>query len=94
MVSGKAKGKCGDFAQYQILVFKQLGIKGYYATNYVIGHGCSVIKVKNSDGKLMYIACDYNDCRTFYTGKDWKITSSSKITKEAKNNKWTLDDVK
>lgn len=59
LLTGKARGVCHHFALYECLLWKQLGITGYYNSNVSINHAWSVVKVKNSKGKTLWIPFDY-----------------------------------
>ncbi|MCR5272338.1 MAG: hypothetical protein K6E13_05070 [Lachnospiraceae bacterium] len=59
LYSNKATGVCGGFAHYEDLVFKQLGIKCYKMSNFVLCHAWTVVKVKNSSGKVLWVPFDY-----------------------------------
>lgn len=54
MVTNKADGVCEDFANYEITLFRQLGIKAEF--DHDGGHAWSVVYPTNADGKkLKYI---------------------------------------
>lgn len=55
----KAAGVCEDFARYEVLLFRQWGITAYYKESSKLNHAWSVVKVKNSDGKVLWIPFDY-----------------------------------
>ena len=55
----KVAGVCEAFATYECQVWDALGIKNYSCCNYTISHAWSVVKVKNSVGKIMWIPYDY-----------------------------------
>lgn len=55
----KAEGVCWTFAYYEKLVFEQLGIKVYENRSDEINHAWTVIKVKNSKDKTLWIPFDY-----------------------------------
>lgn len=58
LCSGTASGVCSDFAYNERLVWEQLGMKSYVNNdNY---HAWSVVKVKNADGKTLYLPFDYD----------------------------------
>jgi len=56
----KAEGVCWTFAYYEKLVFEQLGIKAYERRSDEINHAWTVVKVKNSKGKTLWIPFDYD----------------------------------
>lgn len=59
LYQNKAKGVCQAFAQYEQLVFDQLNITNYFNSNHNINHAWTVVKVKNSKGKTLWIPFDY-----------------------------------
>ncbi|MCR5468866.1 MAG: hypothetical protein K6F37_07895 [Lachnospiraceae bacterium] len=59
LYTNKAYGVCATFACYEVLLFKQLGITAYYNSAWELNHAWSVVKVKNSVGKTMWIPFDY-----------------------------------
>ncbi len=54
-----ASGVCETFAEYERILFDQLNISNYYNSNFYINHAWSVVKVKNSKGKTLWIPFDY-----------------------------------
>ncbi len=59
LYKGKAYGVCVQFAEYECLLWDQLGITNYFNSSYEINHAWSVVKVKNSKGKTLWIPFDY-----------------------------------
>ncbi len=59
LYKGKAYGVCVQFAQYECLLWDQLDITNYYNSSNEINHAWSVVKVKNSKGKTLWIPFDY-----------------------------------
>ena len=59
LYKNKATGVCQTFAMYEQLLFDQLGITNYYNNNHTISHAWSVVAVKNSKGKTLWIPFDY-----------------------------------
>ena len=59
LLNNKAVGVCATYAYYEKLVFEQLGIETYINTSQLINHGWTVVKVKNSAGKTLWIPFDY-----------------------------------
>lgn len=59
LYENKACGACDGFASYEILVFSQWGIESCFNNSYEIDHAWSVVKVKNSNGKILWIPFDY-----------------------------------
>lgn len=64
LLNGTARGVCGSFANYECFIFRQLGIEAYYQTGHPNGkqylaHAWSVVKVKNSSGKTIWVPFDY-----------------------------------
>lgn len=57
LYNGTAKGVCSDFVNYELAIFKLLNIEIYPVSNG--NHVWTVIKVTNSNGKLLYIPFDY-----------------------------------
>lgn len=59
LYENKAYGACDCFASYETLIFSQWGIENYYNCSLEIDHAWSVVKVKNSEGKILWIPFDY-----------------------------------
>ena len=59
LYKNKATGVCQTFAMYEQLLFDQLGITSYFNSNDAINHAWSVVTVKNSKGKTLWIPFDY-----------------------------------
>lgn len=59
LLDNKAQGVCEDYARYEILVFEQLGIPCWHNSSGKLNHAWSVVKVKNSKGKTLWIPFDY-----------------------------------
>lgn len=59
LYNNKAVGVCEVFATYECQVWDALGIQNYFCSSYQINHAWSVVKVKNSVGKVMWIPFDY-----------------------------------
>ncbi len=59
LLNNKAVGVCSTFAYYEMVLFKQLGIDVYSCSSYYINHGWTVVKVKNSEGKTLWVPFDY-----------------------------------
>lgn len=57
MVTNKADGVCEDFANYEITLFRQLGIKAEF--DHDGGHAWSVVYPTNEDGKKLKLIFDY-----------------------------------
>ncbi|MCR5666884.1 MAG: hypothetical protein K6G01_08645 [Eubacterium sp.] len=57
LYKNKAIGKCIHYASYEELVFKQLGI--YVDKCAYFHHAWTVVRVKNSAGKILWIPFDY-----------------------------------
>ena len=58
MVTNKADGVCEDFANYEITLFRQLGIKAEF--DHDGGHAWSVVYPTNADGKKLKLIFDYH----------------------------------
>ena len=52
-------GVCSVYANYEELLFNQLGINVYQCTDDNIGHAWTVLKVKNTAGKTLWVPFDY-----------------------------------
>lgn len=52
-------GVCSVYADYEELLFSQLGIAVWNCTDDNIGHAWTVLKVKNTAGKTLWIPFDY-----------------------------------
>ena len=59
LLDNKAHGVCEDYALYEMLVFDQLGISCWHNSSGKLNHAWSVVKVKNSKGKTLWIPFDY-----------------------------------
>ncbi|MCR5665893.1 MAG: hypothetical protein K6G01_03625 [Eubacterium sp.] len=59
LYQNKAQGVCMNFALYENQVFEQLGISCWYNANSTLNHAWSVVKVKNSKNKTLWIPFDY-----------------------------------
>lgn len=59
LYQNKAIGVCEVFAAYENQVWTALGIENYNCANYDISHAWTVVKVKNSKGKVLWIPYDY-----------------------------------
>lgn len=55
----KAKGVCMDYANYENTYFKSVGITSWYRSSDKINHAWTVVKVKNSRGKVLWVPFDY-----------------------------------
>lgn len=98
LLKGQAQGVCGDFAQYQMLIFDQIGLTSYLAASYEdANHGVAVVKVKNSNGKVMWVCYDMGGACTFkaiinhWGGNDWSVEGDKKLTKKILNNTWDYE---
>lgn len=72
LYTGNAFGVCVQYAQYECLLWDQLGITNYYNSSNKISHAWSVVKVKNSKGKTLWIPFDYGmgPCSALNVGQD------------------------
>ena len=59
LYQNKAEGVCSTFTDYEYLLFSVLDIECYARSNYNINHAWTVVKVKNSAGKVLWIPFDY-----------------------------------
>ncbi|MCR5468379.1 MAG: transglutaminase-like domain-containing protein [Lachnospiraceae bacterium] len=59
MCDGNVSGVCNDYARLESVIFDEIGITNYVRTNFTISHAWTVVKVKNSKGKTMWIPFDY-----------------------------------
>lgn len=59
LLENNAYGKCHFYAIFENVFFKQLGVKSYYISSPEINHAFTVLKVKNSKGKVLWIPFDY-----------------------------------
>jgi hypothetical protein len=59
LYENKARGVCMDYAAFEMDVFKQLGLTAYVRDSAMLNHMWTVLKVKNSDGKTLWIPFDY-----------------------------------
>lgn len=101
----KASGVCVQYAQYECLLWDQLGITNYYNSSDKISHAWSVVKVKNSEGKTLWIPFDYGmgPCSVLSVRKDqYKYISTEKkryklylsgIKGAPKKKNWSWDDI-
>ncbi|SFQ19187.1 hypothetical protein SAMN02910358_01024 [Lachnospiraceae bacterium XBB1006] len=59
MVNNKVQGVCANYAVMESLLWEQWGIWNQINTSAKINHAWSVVKVKNSKGKTLWIPFDY-----------------------------------
>lgn len=59
LYNNKAKGVCQVYAMYEAQVWIQLGINYWMNASSKINHAWTVVKVKNSKGKTLWIPFDY-----------------------------------
>lgn len=59
LYKNKAEGVCANFANMEQQLFEQLGITCFYNSSWTLNHAWTVVKVKNSKGKTMWIPYDY-----------------------------------
>ncbi len=59
LYKNEGSGVCDDYANYEIMLWNSLGLECYKATSNEISHAWSVLKVKNSKGKNLWIPFDY-----------------------------------
>ncbi|MCR5546038.1 MAG: hypothetical protein K6F30_06110 [Lachnospiraceae bacterium] len=59
LYENKATGVCQVHATYENIVWRALGITSYYNSSNYINHAWTVVKVKNSMGKTLWIPFDY-----------------------------------
>lgn len=59
LYKGTASGVCEQYAEYECLLWEQLGITHYKNSSYKISHAWTVVKVKNSKGKILWVPFDY-----------------------------------
>jgi hypothetical protein len=57
MYNNKAQGVCSTYAAAEGCLFDALGLKSETGTG--LNHAWRIVKVKNSDGKVMYVPFDY-----------------------------------
>jgi transglutaminase/protease-like cytokinesis protein 3 len=57
MYKNKVQGVCATFATAEGCLFDALGIKSEVGTGY--NHAWRIVRVKNSDKKVMYVTFDY-----------------------------------
>jgi hypothetical protein len=92
LLDNKAEGVCQVYASYEILIFDQLGITSYFNRSSKIGHAWSVVKVKNTSGKTLWIPIDYG------IGPSNRLSLSEKqrtyVNTEAKRYKLYLSGIK
>lgn len=86
---GTARGVCHEYALYECLLWEQLGITGFYNSYSGWNHAWSVVKVKNSKGKTMWIPFDYGI--TSASGTNYKIYMKG-IKGVPKKQKWKMSD--
>lgn len=82
LLDNKAIGVCIDFARYTSLIFKQLDIETYYVSKDEINHAFSVVKVKNSKGKVLWIPFDYGIGPAKMLAVDYRIYDKYLKTEE------------
>lgn len=59
LLENKATGVCQCFASYERQLFNQLDIESYLEARGEISHAFTVVKVKNSKGKILWVPFDY-----------------------------------
>lgn len=87
LYKGTARGVCHHFALYECLLWEQLGIPGYYNSYSKWNHAWSVVKVKNSKGKTMWVPFDYY----IVDGYAYDIYTDG-IKGAPKKQKWEMSD--
>lgn len=92
LYKGNAYGVCMHFADYECLLWEQLGIKCYWRSSYKINHAWSVVKVKNSKGKTLWIPYDYG----IGPAENLQVTEEQRkyVNTEAKRYKLYLSGIK
>ncbi|MCR4673370.1 MAG: hypothetical protein K5675_00030 [Lachnospiraceae bacterium] len=60
LYNNKATGVCQVYASYEKIVWKALGMIAYVNNSTKINHAWTVVKVKNSKGKTLWIPFDYD----------------------------------
>ena len=94
MYEGKSRGVCMDFARCEYILFKQLEFaEVYVCSSMTISHSWTIVKVKNSNGKVLWVPFDYG------IGPTSKLMVSDSIKKkyldtEKKRYKFYLGAVK
>lgn len=59
LYKNKAKGVCHDYSNYEKTYFNSVGLKAWYRSSNKINHAWTVVKAKNSKGKILWIPFDY-----------------------------------
>ncbi|MCR5272611.1 MAG: hypothetical protein K6E13_06490 [Lachnospiraceae bacterium] len=59
LYKNEASGVCNHYAALEALIFTELDLECYVRSNLVMRHAWTVLKVKNSKGKTMWIPFDY-----------------------------------
>lgn len=59
LYQGKAAGVCMDYAYYEQSLFHLLGFDSRICTRLEINHAYTVLKIKNSKGKTLWVPFDY-----------------------------------
>ncbi|MCR5273007.1 MAG: hypothetical protein K6E13_08495 [Lachnospiraceae bacterium] len=59
LYNSDVRGVCQDYAYMESVVFSEIGITNYMRRNWTISHAWTVVKVKNSKGKTLWIPFDY-----------------------------------
>lgn len=77
---------CEDHVNYELLLFKQLGIKAYYNSSDVLDHAWSVVKVKNVVGKTLWIPFDYGIGPCTDADGNYFLGGKRRFCKEEKNH--------
>jgi hypothetical protein len=92
LYENKAEGVCAVYARYETIVFMQMGITTYLCQSYKINHEWTVVKVKNSDGKTLWIPFDYG----IGPANGLSLTSDQRkyVDTEAKQYKLYLSGIK
>ncbi len=93
LYKNKAVGVCQVFAEYECQVWDALGIQNYFCRGPQINHAWSVVKVKNSVGKVMWIPFDYGIGPATRLAVD-DATYNKYLKTEAKRYKLYLSGIK
>lgn len=99
---GNAIAVCEGFSMYERTLYRQLGMRTYYAST--TDHAICVVKTKNSSGKTLWMYENYdtlisNNGKIEVVGgskkaKRYTIRCSSRIRNIIQKNRWKKTDIK
>lgn len=89
LLKGSMKGVCHDFTNSEIVLCKQLGITCFYGISKKENHAMSVARVKNSDGKLMYMCWNYEGLGSYVSKYKYERTTPVEYRESGYTKRWS-----